>query len=210
MEAPRNMKQLDFSNTEVLNRLKGLDHEIFTQLVIQYQSSLLSVARSIIGEALADEVVQESWVSAYKALPKFEGRSQVKTWLFTIVSNLAKTRLKKESRSISLNELEEGSAIGSDQFKSNGHWKTPPKQWHIDTPEGLLEEEQLRCCINHTLKQLPPMQKAVFTLRDLEQESLTDICNNLGLSDSNVRVLLHRARLKLMQVIEHYQETGQC
>ncbi len=204
------MKQLDFSNPEVLTKLKTLDHEIFTCLVSQYQATLLTVARSIIGESLADEVVQESWVSAYKALPKFEGRSQVKTWLITIVSNLAKTRLKKESRSVSLDELEDTSAMGSGQFKANGHWKAGPKQWHIDTPEGLLEEEQLRKCINATLKLLPPTQKAVFTLKDLEQESLDDICNILDLNNSNVRVLLHRARVKLMQVIQRYQETGQC
>lgn len=204
------MNQLDFSNADVLDRLKSLDHEVFTCLVAQYQTTLLAVARSIIGDALADEVVQESWVSAYKALPKFEGRSQVKTWLFTIVSNLAKNRLKKESRSVSLDELEERSPFNPNQFKPDGHWNSPPKQWHIDTPEGLLEEEQLRRCITHTLTLLPPIQKAVFTLRDLEQESLNYICNTLELSQSNVRVILHRARLKLMQVIEHYQETGEC
>jgi len=201
---------MNFDSPAILDKLRARDHNAFSKLVADLQIPLLAVARSIVGDALADEVVQESWISAYKALPKFEGRSKLKTWMVTIVSNLAKTRLKKESRSISLDELEEPSPIYSDAFKSNGHWKTPPKQWHLDSPDQLLEESQLRQCIEHTLSVLPPTQKAVFILRDLEQISLKEICNNLGLSDSNVRVLLHRARLKLMNVIDHYQETGKC
>lgn len=201
---------IDFDAPVQLQRLRGQDHAIFAQLVRQFQPALMTVARSIIGDALADEVVQEAWLSAFKSLPKFEGRSAVKTWLYTIVGNLAKTRLRKESRTISLDSLDDNNSADSLQFKADGHWQSPPKRWHLDSPDRLLEEKQLQICINHTLAQLPPQQKAVFVLRDIEQESLPDICNILAISDSNARVLLHRARLKLMQVIERYQETGQC
>ena len=205
-----NVEKIDFSSEQTLADLRKLDQRVFTALVAEYHCTLVSLARSIIGDSLAEEVVQESWLSAYRSLPKFEGRSHVKTWLFTIVSNLAKTRVKKESRTVSLDNSELSSPSLNDQFIANGHWRTPPKQWHLDSPEKLLEEDQLRCCIEHTLTILPPRQKAVFTLRDVEQLKLSEICNTLGLTDSNVRVLLHRARLRLMQVIERYQETGQC
>lgn len=200
----------DFNDEPQLTLLRQQDHTCFSNLVTRYHHTLLTVARSIIGPALADEVVQESWVSAYQSLPRFEGRSSIKTWLFTIVSNHAKSRLRKESRSISLDALEEMDPGFSDRFRPDGHWREAPSQWHTESPESLLEEKQLQHCIDRTLAQLPPMQRAVFTLRDMEQVSLADICNNLGLSDSNVRVLLHRARLRLMQVIDRYQETGQC
>jgi RNA polymerase sigma-70 factor (ECF subfamily) len=200
----------DFNGEPRLSQLRQQDHACFASLVACYHNILLTVARSIIGPALADEVVQESWVSAYQSLPKFEGRSSVKTWLITIVSNHAKSRLRKESRTISLDALEELDPGFSDRFRPDGHWSQAPSQWHTESPESLLEEKQLQRCIDQTLAQLPPMQRAVFTLRDLEQLSLAEICNNLGLSDSNVRVLLHRARLKLMQMIDRYQETGQC
>lgn len=199
-----------FDSPEVLARLKNGDDELFAAMVGCYQHSLLALARNIIGHSLADEVVQESWLMAYKALPKFEGRSKLKTWLFTIVSNHSKTRLRKESRTVSL-EGQNHSADNLDQrFAANGHWASPINAWHIDSPEGLLQEKQLRHCIEHTLALLPQSQKQVFTLREFEQMSLTEICNTTGAGESNVRVLLHRARMRLYQVIERYQETGKC
>ena len=202
---------MDFDDHDNLARLRSKDNTVFSQLVASYHRTLTTVARSIIGEALADEVVQESWIMAYNAFPEFEGRSKVKTWLFTIVANHAKTRLRKESRTLSMDSHEENSEeMVHGRFGKNGHWVSPVGAWHLDTPDGLLEQEQLRCCIEHTLKLLPPMQKAVFSLREIEQMPLLEICNNLEVSESNVRVLLHRARLKLYQVIEHYQETGEC
>jgi len=87
---------------------------------------------------------------------------------------------------------------------------SPPPLWDIESPEEILKNEQLRQCIEKTLELLPVIQKSVFLLRDIEQQSLEDICNILEISNSNVRVLLHRARVKLMQIIDQYQETGQC
>ena len=104
----------------------------------------------------------------------------------------------------------ESGYLDGSRFRADGHWETPAPDWHMESPEQLLEEQQLQKCIEFTLEQLSPNQKAVFTLRDLEQQSLDEICNILQLNDSNVRVLLHRARLKLMQVIDRYQVTGEC
>jgi RNA polymerase sigma-70 factor (ECF subfamily) len=96
------------------------------------------------------------------------------------------------------------------RFRGDGHWQSAPGDWHADSPLALLENSQLQHCIDLTLERLSADQRAVFTLRDLQQMELQDICNILQLSNSNVRVLLHRARLTLMLVINRYQETGTC
>lgn len=189
------------------------DDKAFRYLISQYQALMLSIARAIAGDVFADEIVQESWVSVYKNIAGFEKRASLKTWLLTIVSNHAKARLRKESRMVSLEQLDgeiPGSYLDNTNFKENGHWQQPITSWSNESPEALLEEKQLQICINKTVNQLPPAQKAAFILRDIEQQSFEDICSILNVSASNVRVLVHRARLTLMQVIDRYQETGSC
>lgn len=195
-----------------LENLKKQDHQAFQRLVEKYNRQIVVVARAIIGDSLAEEVAQEAWVSIYRALPSFEGRSSIKTWIFTIVSNEAKTRLRKESRLVRMNEMEEviPAYLNGERFNNNGSWSSPPPLWDIESPEKLLENEQLQRCIEKTIELLPDVQKSVFLLRDIEQQSLEEICNILDISNSNVRVLLHRARVRLMQIIDQYQETGQC
>jgi len=173
-------------------------------------SQLAIVARAIAGPSIADEIVQESWISVLKALPKFEGRSTLKTWITRIVANEAKRRLKKESRHVSLEGLTDDDSSFLERFDSKGQWIRPPANWDLATPEEILEERQLKQCLDTTIDTLPDQQKAVFVLRDMQGFSLEQICNILEVSDSNVRVLLHRARNKLHQAIEHFQETGEC
>lgn len=208
---------LQSSEDEIdITALQSGDKQAFSWLVKKYHKQMIVVARAIAGDAWAEEVTQEAWISIHRALPKFEGRSTLKAWLFTIVKNQAKTRRSKESRLVSLDTAGENSSGDSlasdmnDRFRQDGHWKEAPPHWDNESPGALLEEEQLRKCIAHTLTQLSAEQRAVFTLRDLQQLPLDDICNILEISSSNVRVLLHRARLRLMQVIDHYQETGTC
>ncbi len=189
------------------------DDKAFRYLIGQYQLLMLSIARAIVGDKFADEIVQESWVSVYKNIASFERRSSLKTWLMTIVSNQAKARLRKESRMVSLEQLDgetPGSYLDNVHFKSDGHWQNSISHWSNESPEALLEETQLQHCINKTLQLLPATQKAAFILRDIEQQSFDEICALLNVSAANVRVLVHRARLTLMQVIDRYQETGSC
>lgn len=196
------------------DRLRQQDHVAFEALVSEYHRPLVAVARAIVGDSLAEEVVQEAWVSAYRNLPRFEGRSSLKTWLYTIVSNEAKTRLRKEKRLVALEDISQDGSVdyldGDRFYGLTGHWKKPPADWHLDSPDQLLEEQHLQKCIDYTVSILPAQQKAVFILRDIEQQALSEICNILEVTESYVRVLLHRARLKLMQVIDRYQETGEC
>lgn len=203
---------IEQADTVDLDRLRAQDHGAFTQLVQQYHEQLLVVARAIVRPAQAEEVVQEAWVSIFRALPKFEGRSTIKTWMYTIVSNAAKGKLRKESREITMEDSDRvlGDYLSEERFKSDGHWSSGPASWHMESPDRILEETQLSQCIEKNLNLLPDAQRAVFLLRDVEQESLETICNMLSITNSNARVLLHRARVSLLSVIDHYQETGQC
>lgn len=197
---------------EDLDGLRAQKHGAFSNLVARYHGQFKTVARSMVGDSIAEEVVQEAWVSIFNALPGFEGRSSLKTWLFTIVGNHAKTRLRKESRMRPIDDIgkADNGYLSDEPFNQGGHWDQTPALWEMESPDALLEEKQLRLCIEHTLSILPDVQRAAFTLRDIEQQRLDDICNILNVTNSNVRVLLHRARITLMQVIDHYQETGEC
>ncbi len=195
----------------LLQRLRDGDNAAFRDLIARYNQRLLIVARAIIGDVFAEDVVQEAWTSIYRAIGRFEGRSTLSTWMIQIVSNEAKSRLRKEKRHMNVADVEQlPAALAEQRFSPDGHWQLPPVHWELGSPERLLEEDQLRHCIEHTLTQLPENQKAVFMLRDLEQMSLTDIAAQLLLSDNNVRVLLHRARMKLLDIVNHFQETGEC
>ena len=204
----------DYSDEQQL--IAGLiagDDRAFCEIIKRYQPTMLIVVRAITGDTFADDVVQDAWLSVYKNIAKFEQRSSLKTWIMTIVSNEAKARLRRESRRVSLDELDgetPGSYLDNANFAADGHRLTATAHWHCESPLALLEEKQLQGCINKTLNILPPAQKAAFMLRDLEQESLDNICTILQVSSANVRVLLHRARLTLMQVIDRFQETGTC
>jgi RNA polymerase sigma-70 factor (ECF subfamily) len=190
---------------ELIAALIAGDAAAFDYVVGQYHSTMLAVARAIIGEAFADEVVQEAWISAIKALPRFEGRAALKTWLLQITSNGAKTRLRRESRQLS---LDDGWQAEPDyKFDHRGHRIDDVLQWEMDTPEALLQNEQLREVIERCYQQLPSNQRAVLTLCDMEGLAMTEICNILDLSASNARVLLHRARTALHHSIEKYQES---
>lgn len=197
----------------LITQLIAGDDKAFRYLIEQHQTLMLSIARAIVGDAFADEIVQESWISVYKNIARFERRASLKTWLLTIVSNKAKTRLRKESLSLSLEQLDgeaPGSYLDNAHFKKDGHWQNPIAHWNNESPDALLEEEQLQQCITKTLMLLPPTQKAAFILRDIEQQSFDEICALLNISAANARVLVHRARLTLMQMIDRYQETGSC
>ncbi|WP_250658120.1 RNA polymerase sigma factor [Alkalimarinus coralli] len=187
------------------------DHQAFRVLVERYYSVMMAVATSIIGDSLAEEVVQEAWISAYRNLAKFEHRSSLKTWLISIVSNEAKSRLRKESKTISISELtQDGSDEFFSRYGSDGHWSKPPSNWHYDTPDALLSNQQFLKCLNKYMAKLSVQARAALTLKDMHGISLDEICNILDVTASNVRVLIHRSRHKVFEHIENFQETGTC
>ena len=188
----------------LIKRLIKGEQSAFEQIVSDYQNIMLSVARAIVGEAFADEVVQDAWVSAIKALPNFEGRSSLKTWLLHIVSNGAKSRLRREKRQISLDAG--WNVDDSDKFDQRGHRLDDVHTWDEETPEALLANDQLRGVIETAFQQLPAMQRAALTMFDIEGVKMDEICNILDITASNARVLLHRARTTIHHSIEKYRE----
>lgn len=198
-----------------LTALKQQDHQAFQALVMRYHSRLIVVARAIVGDTWAEEVVQDSWLAAYKALPDFEGRSSISTWLITIVKNAATTRLRKESRLVSMDtginsDSDEEGFLDLDRFTPSGKWANQFGDWGVDGASALMEQQELQQQINAAMSALPVLQRAILMMRDVQQMDVSDVCNILDISHSNARVLLHRARLKLFETINTYLETGEC
>ena len=192
---------------ELIQKLINRDEAAFRYAITSYQKAMRYVAMAIVGDSIADEIVQDAWIAVMKALPKFEGRSSLKTWILRIVSNGAKTRLRKESRMVASGDAQdmETAAIAASRFKENGHWQAGPNQWRGETPESLLASEQLRGKIQSTIDQLPEMQKTVLMLREMEGIKMEEICKILDISESNSRVLLHRARARVWETIDQFK-----
>ncbi|MBV6288570.1 RNA polymerase sigma factor [Pseudomonas aegrilactucae] len=199
------------AQARLLERLLAGEQQAFAELVQTYQGAMRAVAYAIVGSRHADEAVQDAWLAVVRALPGFERRSSLKTWLLTITANAAKTRYRHNRREVLLDDLPgPHGSVGDDRFARDGHWLAGPAAWHEDSPEALLSQDELRQCLEHTLLSLSHLQRSVLVLRERQGLELHEICNLLELSLSNVRVLLHRARLKVFATLEHFEETGQC
>ncbi|SFK44246.1 RNA polymerase sigma factor [Methylophaga sulfidovorans] len=199
----KNVKLSSADEHNLIRQLINGDAKAFDYVVSQYHGLMLTVARAIVGEAFADEIVQDAWLSAIKALPNFEGRSSLKTWLLQITSNGAKTRFKREQRQVSLDDGWE--SVPHDKFDERGHRLDNILPWDEETPDALLENEQLRIVIETSFRKLPANQRAMLTMYDMEGLEMSEICNILDISSSNARVLLHRARTTLHHKIEEYR-----
>lgn len=194
----------------LLPRLRQGDRAAFEILVRKLHGNLNSVARSMLSNGEAEEAVQDAWISVYRNIGGFEGRSTLKTWITRIVINECRMRLRKAGREINLDWDVEGPDALADRFQANGHWQQMPVTWDFQAPEQILEEQDLRECMEKNLQKMAPQQRLMIELRDIQGLSFEDICNMLDISASNARVLLHRARAQIFGVVEHYQETGEC
>jgi RNA polymerase sigma-70 factor (ECF subfamily) len=195
------------SDAELIEGMLAGESSAFEMTVALHHQRMLTIAKAIIGEAFAEEIVQDAWLSAIRSLGEFAGRSSLQTWLIQITANAAKTRLRREKRQVSLDENWQQSE-SDERFDHTGHWREHISQWDIDTPEAIVANHQLSEIIHQAFEQLPPQQQAILTLYDLQGETMPEICNILGISASNARVLLHRARSAIHQQIHHYQENN--
>lgn len=199
---------MDYTDEKnLINDLLLGKESAFRYVVKATQSSMLYVARSIAGPLIAEDIVQEAWVSIIKALLKFEGRSSLKTWSLTIVRNTAVTRIKKESRHIAVGDARDVEEFNNtkDRYNENGSWSDPPRHWNSESPDILLANDELMSVIKSAIEKLPEKQQAVISLKEMEGIPMNEICNTLNISDSNSRVLLHRARVSIWQAIELYE-----
>jgi RNA polymerase sigma-70 factor (ECF subfamily) len=194
----------------LVRRLLSRDESAFQGLIEQYHGRLLRLALAFVADrSVAEEVVQETWLAVLNGLPRFEGRSTLKTWIFRILTNRAKTRGTREARSVSFSSLMDGAegqepAVEPARFTADGMWADPPRPWKEETPEDLLLRSEALAVAQRALAELPAGQRAVVTLRDIEGLSSEETCNTLEISETNQRVLLHRGRAKVRRALEQY------
>lgn len=204
-------QELTSQDAALVDGLRAGDEAAFAELMRLYGAGMLRVAQMYVpSRAIAEEVVQEAWLGVLKGIGRFEGRSSLKTWLFRIVANTAKTRGVRESRSIPFSSLGDGGAdeptVDPERFLGDGerfpgHWAVPPQSW---APEGRLLAQEAMDVIEREIERLPPAQQAVITMRDVQGFTSEEVCNALDLTETNQRVLLHRARAKVRSALEEY------
>jgi RNA polymerase sigma-70 factor (ECF subfamily) len=188
------------SDGELLRRLRAGDERAFVILVERYNGTMLRLALSFVpSRAVAEEVVQDTWLAALRGLAAFEGRSSLKTWLFTILVNRARTTGVRESRSVPVDDV--GPVVDASRFGPDGAWAVPPEHW-IEEAENRVDAVKLSELLRIVLDTLPARQREVVLLRDVEELSSADVCDVLSISEANQRVLLHRGRAKLRQALE--------
>lgn len=194
---------------ELVAALRRRDEAAFRTLVERYQSALQRLALMYVrSAAVAEEVVQDAWLGVLQGIDTFESRASFKTWLFRILVNRARTRGVREARTEPFSE----SAVPPERFvpegeEGAGHWAVPPQSWGGSPEQRLLARETLEQ-VEQAVAALPPGQREVITLRDIEGVSAEEACNILGVTDTNQRVLLHRARARVRAALEHYLDEG--
>lgn len=194
---------------QLIPRLLAGEAGAFGLILDAWSSSMLRVARQYVrSEALGEEVVQESWQAVVTGLRRFEGRSSLKTWVFTIVANRARTRAVREARTVPLSALGDGDdggpAVAPERFASGGGWLHGPQGWDVESPETLFLAHEGAAVIEREFALVPPMQASVVILRDIEGLSPVEVCNLLDITESNQRVLLHRGRGRLRRALERH------
>jgi RNA polymerase sigma-70 factor (ECF subfamily) len=192
--------------------LRAGDEAAFRALLARYHGPLRRLARAFVSsDAAADEVVQDTWVAVLDGVAAFEARSSVKTWIFKILVNRARTKGVREARSIPASALGSSDADldGPDpaRFDERGMWRDPPTRWDAETPEKLLLEREAVATLARAMQELPERQRLVVVLRDALGWTAAEVCNVLDLEETNQRVLLHRGRTLLRARLEQYRRT---
>jgi len=201
---------------DLLERLRARDEHAFAELVRAWSPSMLRVARMYVAtQAVAEEVVQEAWLGVLQGIDRFEGRSSLKTWVFRILVNRAMTRGVREARSVPFATLasdeagRDEPAVDPSRFTREGAWASAPRRWE-DEPEAAARSAETLAVIGKAVAALPPMQRLVVAMRDLEGFDAEATRNALEISETNQRVLLHRGRAKVRAALEqHYGEADE-
>jgi RNA polymerase sigma-70 factor (ECF subfamily) len=186
-----------------IRRILEGDADAFAGLVKRYQGPFLRLAGALLRDAAAaEEVVQDTWLAILDGLSRFEGRSSLKSWMFHILANRARTRRAREGRSVPFSRLRPEGGDDAEAFDADGRWAVPPRRWEEESPERLLARAEARAAVEAAVAELPPGQRAVITLRDVEGLESDEICRVLGITPVNQRVLLHRARGRIRAALQ--------
>jgi len=211
----RNRSLVTYEELELIESLRQGEEAAFTTLVERYHGRLLRFAQSFVSNhAVAEEVVQETWIAVLEGIHRFEGRSSLKTWLFRILQNIAKTKGKREHRYVSFIDAEDApgqektSAMEPERLPTSksvtGGQAIPSTTGDDHTPERLLVSKQSLAQIEQAIQALPSDQRKVIVLRDIEGVESEEVCQILHITPTNQRVLLHRARTKVRQALYPY------
>jgi RNA polymerase sigma-70 factor (ECF subfamily) len=195
----RGNRTLD-EDAQLVARLRAGDEEAFVALVARHHASMLRLASSFVSSAaVAEEVVQDTWMGVLRGIDGFAGRSSFKTWLLRILVNRARTTGVRERRSVAIGDA--APAVDASRFDASGAWSSPPQHWVQDSDDRLFAQS-LAQRIEQGLAELPERQREVVTMRDVDGLSSREVCEVLDISEANQRVLLHRGRSHLRQVLE--------
>ncbi len=212
---PSSSSMLSRQDWELVRRLQAGDESAFQQVLLLYHNSMVRIATIYVANReTAKEVVQETWLAVYSGLARFQGRSSLKTWIFSILLNRARTKHLRESRTIPFSAVSDPDiapaepAVDPDRFLPDDHrwahhWVSFPRNWN-EIPEEQVLSQELVGYIRQTIEKLEPSQREVITLRDIEGWTSDEICNVLQITETNQRVLLHRARSKVRRALERY------
>lgn len=201
-------------DARLVGLLRSGDEAAFVALVERHQASMLRLAMLYVPDpAAAQDVVQEAWLGVLRGLERFEARSSLKTWIFHILLNRAKTRARRDRRTVPFSTLwnpdeePDEPTVDPARFRDSepwkDHWAAPPRSWS-ETPEARFLARETHKYVRKAVEALPPTQREVITLRDIEGWTADEVCNILEISETNQRVLLHRARSKVRQALEQY------
>lgn len=196
--------------------LRGGDASAFFELVVRHHAAMVRLAGLYVRDRdIAEEVAQQTWLGALEGIHRFESRSSIRTWLFRILTNIAKTRAQREARTIPFSSLwgsETDSAkpavdpdhfLPADHPRWPGHWQDPPPSWG-GAPEEQALSAEMQAHLRNAVGQLTPSQREVISLRDVEGWTAEEVCNALSITATNQRVLLHRARTRVRHALDEY------
>lgn len=207
---------------DFLEKLRSGDEAAFRLLVGDLQGPLIRFARSFCRtESVVEEAVQETWLAVIRGIDGFEGRSSLRSWIFGILANQARRHAVREDRrsraehgmSSTPGQDSDSPADDEDQDRepgmgANGMWETPPSPWGFENPELIMLREETLVVIEEALRAMPEAQRQVVLLRDVEALAAGEVCNILGVSETNMRVLLHRGRARVRRALDAYMKLG--
>ena len=207
-------------DAELLAGLRAGDERAFAQLVDRHGAALLRHARTFVhGQAAAEDVLQEAWLAVVTGVHRFEGRSLLRTWLYGIVANRARTRAVREQRSVPFSSLQRGETLddqratepdrllGREHDRWPGHWAIATGAWAA-LPEEQVESDETLALLAAAIDALPPAQRQVVRLRDVEGWDAAEVCAAMAISDGNQRVLLHRGRCRVRVALQERRCIG--
>lgn len=209
MRNTRRILSKSCSEAQLIKALIAGEDHAYEIVVTKHHRCMLRLANAIVGQVYADDVVQEAWIKITQGIKNFKRQSSLRTWMLVIVGNVARTRYSKEKRHSSREGLDHSHNITkTSHFDDKGRWcgTCEPIKWHMNTPEEIRSCEQLKLIISSGIQTLPFSQRTALELREIEGLSLHDVAVIMDKSPGNVRVLVHRARTRLSQLIDSHQQ----